>query len=263
VQRRRKRKAEPKNVFGSGSQPKTPKKESMRSSERPAKSKIKPLPPTIPGSKPKPFVAPGPLQLEPEVDDIAETNVLVDQTPISEDSPSAAILEQQLLGDPQRSQLGLSKPVPAAPEPEVIERTRTTSERAKELIESSKARASARVNPPRKPESPAENDTPKPQITPRRKFRSRVRSFQPAARARRLDRSRHMEYKYEMRLKLSDMGIAEEHRSNILATIWARGERKTSNESKEFLNEKLQEGIINDEQSKKLGKIIDEYTVRR
>jgi hypothetical protein len=262
VQRRRKRKAEPKNVFGSGSQPKTTKKESVRSNERPTKSKIQTLPPSIPGSKHKPSVIPEPPQPEPEVDIIAEPIVLVDQTPNSEDAPSTVILEQQLLGDSQRPHLGLSKPVPA-PEPEEIEHTSTTSERAKELIESSKARASAQVKPPRVPESSAVNITPKPQIKPQRKFRSRIRSYQPAARAKRLDRSRHMEYKYEMRLKLSDMGIAEEHRSNILATIWARGERQTTNDSKEFLKEKLQEGIIDDEQSQILEKIVDEYTVRR
>jgi len=72
-----------------------------------------------------------------------------------------------------------------------------------------------------------------------------------------------MEYKYEMRLILSDMGILEEHRSNLLATIWARGERQTTKESKDFLNEKLEEGIIDDEQRQTLEKIVDNYTVRR
>jgi hypothetical protein len=72
-----------------------------------------------------------------------------------------------------------------------------------------------------------------------------------------------MEYKYEMRGLLSELGIPEGHRSNLLATIWARGERLTTNESKEFLHEKLEEGIIDDEQRQTLIKIVDNYTVRR
>jgi hypothetical protein len=37
----------------------------------------------------------------------------------------------------------------------------------------------------------------------------------------------------------------------------------TTNESKEFLNEKLEEGIIDDEQRQALITIVDNYTVRR
>ena len=78
-----------------------------------------------------------------------------------------------------------------------------------------------------------------------------------------MDRSRHMEYKYEMRGLLLDIGIDEEHRSNLLATIWARGERQNTKEAKEFLVEKLNEGIIDDDQMSSLEKIVDGYTIRR
>ena len=66
-----------------------------------------------------------------------------------------------------------------------------------------------------------------------------------------------------MRGLLSDIGIAEEHRSNLLATIWARGERQTTKEAKEFLEEKLSEGIIDEDQMTSLEKIVEGYTVRR
>jgi len=262
VQRRRKQKAVPRNVFGSGSQPKSPKKESVRHVDRSTKSRPPTLPPTVPGKKLKPPVIADPPQSDPADDAISEPAALADQTLKSEDSPSTTILENQLLGDQKRQTLGLSKPA-RNHEPEEINHIITTSDRAKKLIESSKERASSLVNSPPKPTPPKVDPSPKPQIKPRRKFRSRVSSYQPAARARRLDRSRHMEYKYEMRLILSDMGILEEHRSNLLATIWARGERQTTKESKDFLNEKLEEGIIDDEQRQTLEKIVDNYTVRR
>ena len=72
-----------------------------------------------------------------------------------------------------------------------------------------------------------------------------------------------MEYKYEMRGLLVELDVAEEHRSNLLATIWARGERQTIKEAKNFLEEKVQEGAINNEQMESLEKVVDGYTIRR
>ena len=262
MQRRRRIKAVPKNVFGPGSKTKSPKKVTVRSNAQPIKPKPLPLPPSIPGAKPKPAPIPeSPPQSEPDDDTASEPSALEDQ-PHTEEEPSIVILEQQVLGDLQRKPLGLSKPVPDS-EPVEIKPSNGTSERAKKLIESSKARASIKEKMPVVTQVSAVTVSPKPQIKPKRKFRSRVSSYRPAARAKRLDRSRYMEYKYEMRTLLSELEIPEEHRSNLLATIWARGERLTTNESKEFLNEKLEEGIIDDEQRQALIIIVDNYTVRR
>ena len=235
-----------------------------------------PMPPSIPGAKPKPAPIPeSPPQPVPDDDTASEPPTPEDQPSTeeepssteeepssTEEEPSIVILEQQVLGDLQRQPLGLSKPVPDS-EPVEIKPSNGTSERAKKLIESSKARASIKEKMPVVSQVSAVTVSPKPQIKPKRKFRSRVSSYRPAARAKRLDRSRHMEYKYEMRTLLSELEIPEEHRSNLLATIWARGERLTTNESKEFLNEKLEEGIIDDEQRQALIIIVDNYTVRR
>ena len=72
-----------------------------------------------------------------------------------------------------------------------------------------------------------------------------------------------MEYKYEIRGLMVDIDVPEEHRSNILGTMWARGERQTVTEAKEFLEEKHSEGIVSEEQLSKLLNILDKYTVRR
>jgi len=72
-----------------------------------------------------------------------------------------------------------------------------------------------------------------------------------------------MEYKYEIRGLMVDIDVPEEHRSNILGTMWARGERQTVTEAKEFLEEKHSEGIVSEDQLSKLLKILDKYTVRR
>ena len=105
-------------------------------------------------------------------------------------------------------------------------------------------------------------EAPKPKTPPPRP-RRRKSSFQPAARAKRLDRSRHMEYKYEMRGLLIELDIPEEHRSNILGTIWARGERLTAADAKEFISEKREQGVLTEDQDSTLKKVVDRYTVRR
>ena len=72
-----------------------------------------------------------------------------------------------------------------------------------------------------------------------------------------------MEYKYEMRGLLQDLDIPEEYRSNILGTIWARGERQTASEAKQFISEKTEQGVLNEEQESTLKGVVDRYTVRR
>ena len=72
-----------------------------------------------------------------------------------------------------------------------------------------------------------------------------------------------MEYKYEMRGLLIEINIPEEHRSNILGTIWARGERLTVADAKEFIAEKREQGVLTEEQELTLSSVVDRYTVRR
>ena len=60
-----------------------------------------------------------------------------------------------------------------------------------------------------------------------------------------------------------DEDVADEHRSNVLGQTWAKGERQGVVEAKEFLDEKVAEGIISDECSSKIMKLIDSLTTRR
>ena len=120
------------------------------------------------------------------------------------------------------------------------------------LIEQSRKRAMVPV-----PKPVVKEKVVKP--APRRR-RAPKSSYQPANRAKRLNRSRHMEYKYEMRKLLQDINVSEEHRSNLLGTIWAKGERQTASDAKLFLDEKLGEGAINEEQKSRLYKEIHNKT---
>mgnify|MGYP007007621056 FL=1 len=72
-----------------------------------------------------------------------------------------------------------------------------------------------------------------------------------------------MDYKYEVRRVLEEIGVTEEHRSSLLGSIWAKGERQTVSDAKQYLEEKLSEGIINEVHLSRLCEVIDSYTVRR
>ena len=249
MQRRRRSKAVPKDVFGSAPKSTPIKKEVVKQSKTSG-------PPTPPSP-----IAP-PLVDTTEEPEIAEDEAIVEPEPVT-DSPEVDMIQDQILGVTRRKSIGLQpKDEEISPESS----SNGISDKAQELIDESKLRALAeKVSP--KPAAkevppPLKLEPPKPK-TPAKRPRRRRSSFQPAARAKRLDRSRHMEYKYEVRGLMVDIDIPEEHRSSILGTMWARGERQTVAEAKEFLEGKHSEGIVSEEQLTKLLNILNKYTVRR
>jgi hypothetical protein len=72
-----------------------------------------------------------------------------------------------------------------------------------------------------------------------------------------------MEFKYDVRKILEQEDVADEFRSNVLGQTWAKGERQGVSETKAFLDEKVAEGIISEECSSKIIKLIDSLTTRR
>ena len=276
VQRRRRKKAAPKNIFGATSQ--TSSKAKSGSISKPKSPKLRSpraAPPSAPGSRPKPAPTSKPSTIkkveQDQQTDSVETEEQSGNPQIAE--PEVTILESQILGvkkveqAPHEAKTTKPKKKPAEitdkVEPKVEDSGKSL--KARQIIEDSILRASLAAekektsNVSKKGPSETKPEPKKPQ----KKFRSKTSSYQPANRARRLDRSRHMEYKYEMRGLLVEIGVSEEFRSNLLATIWARGERQTTKEAKDFLQEKLDEGIIDDDQMKSLESVVDGYTIRR
>ena len=249
MQRRRKPKSEPRNIFdksSGGRPPKSPTKTRRESiSEAPLIPKsTTPPPPVTPKSPRQPKTADEATKPQPKAPK-AEPSV--------EDN---TILEEQLLGVTKRPTRGLTE----SKKKEVVKNddANPKSSKAQEIIKASKARADAKAN--------VEKTTPKatiPAKKPTRPYRRRKPDFQPAIREKRLDRSRHMEYKYEMRGLLQKIDVAEEHRSALLGSIWAKGERQNTEESKQYILDKEKEGILNEEQVSGLLAIVDNYTIRR
>ena len=250
VQRRRRSKAVPKDIFGGAPKPTPTKKEVVKEPKS-----------SIPPSPPRPISPPSEVTKEEE--EIIEDEVIEPPEPVT-DSPEDDMIQSQILGATRRKSIGLQpRDEEVTPEPP----SNGVSDKAQELIDESKLRALAEEVSPKPatgkvPSKPIKLEPPKPK-PPAKRPRRRRSSFQPAARAKRLDRSRHMEYKYEVRGLMVDIDIPEEHRSNILGTMWAKGERQTVTEAKEFLESKHSEGIVSEEQLTKLSDILNKYTVRR
>ena len=263
MQRRRRPKAAPKDIFGGGSQTKSTKKELSATRNAPSTvPKPAPAPPPTVGIKPEPLPAIEDGTEEPQIEEPQDTTP--EPTPVEGDE---SVLESHIFGAPERKSIGL-RPIPEAVPDESLQTIVST--KAQELIDESKHRAGSEVAEITEASDEVVN-TPKPVITRQpppikpvnKKPRRRQSSFQPAKRAKRLDRSRHMEYKYEVRRVLEEIGVPEEHRSSILGSIWAKGERQTVSDAKEYLEDKLSEGIISEGHVSKLCEVIDDYTVRR
>ena len=256
VQRRRRSKAVPRDIFGNQT---APPNSSKNADKIPATPTPKPpaKPASIPPAKPPPKPAAKP-PVKPPKELVKESiEPELEEEEVIEDI-EADVVDEQILRTTRKS-IGL-RPQSETVEPETQE---VVSNRAQEIIDESKERAKSapkttpKMTPKKVPEAPAAPQ-PKPRVR-----RPRSSSFQPANRAKRLDRSRHMEYKYEMRGLLEDLKIPDEHRSNLLGTIWARGERQTASEAKQFISEKVQQGVLDEDQESTLNSVVERYTVRR
>ena len=248
MQRRRKPKSEPRNIFDKSSGGRSPKSGTKTRKDMVSETPGKPKsisPPTPVNSKTAPDL--------PKVSNKSKPH----QVGIKTESPvqENTILEEQLLGTNKRTTRGLSE---SKEEVKKVDDANATSSKAKQIIEASKARANAKEIVPQK--QPVSTVTTK---KPTRPYRRNKPDFQPAIREKRLDRSRHMEYKYEMRGLLQEIDVAEEHRSALLGSIWAKGERQNTQESKQYILDKEKEGILSEEQVSGLLAIVDDYTIRR
>ncbi|DAC17218.1 MAG TPA: hypothetical protein D7H90_05980, partial [Candidatus Poseidoniales archaeon] len=105
--------------------------------------------------------------------------------------------------------------------------------------------------------------------TPKKREHRRRRSRHDDAgggrqpKVKKLNRQRYNDYKYAARDILEDESIADEHRSNLLGQIWAKGERIGVSATLEFIDEKEEQLIINNEVANKLRDLVKALTTRR
>jgi hypothetical protein len=81
--------------------------------------------------------------------------------------------------------------------------------------------------------------------------------------SRKLDRRKYLEYKYAAKELLDVDEVSEEHRSNVLGQIWAKGERIGVADAIEFINQKEAELIIPEKVAEEFRKMVKKYTTKR
>ena len=119
-----------------------------------------------------------------------------------------------------------------------------------------------RIKPPRNREAPAAGQ-PAIRPPPRRRRRMSDKGGGKQPQVRKLDRRKYLEYKYEVRDLLDDERIAEEHRSNVLGQVWAKGERMGIDESVKFVNLKIEELVVPEDIGNEIICLIRKFTTKR
>ena len=108
--------------------------------------------------------------------------------------------------------------------------------------------------------------TKKPSVTGDRRKRKRRMDKKGGGRQKmekKLNRQKILAFKYFARDLLDDPNIPEEHRSNVLGQIIAKGERTSIDSAIEFINQKVDELILTEEVAKSLISEIKSMTKRR
>ena len=80
---------------------------------------------------------------------------------------------------------------------------------------------------------------------------------------KKLNRQRYNDYKYAARDILDNESVSDEHRSNLLGQIWAKGERIGVHATMEFIDEKQEQLIIGEDVAQKLRDLVKALTTRR
>jgi len=82
-------------------------------------------------------------------------------------------------------------------------------------------------------------------------------------RERMLDKSKENYFKYDMEDLLKKHEMPEERRGSLIATIFAKGSRGTTQDAKDFVKEKLTEGLLTEPLAKAITNMIDGYSTWR
>ena len=80
---------------------------------------------------------------------------------------------------------------------------------------------------------------------------------------KKLNRQKYLEYKYAAKDILDDPNVPEEHRSNVLGQIWAKGERQGIDECLDFIESKKEELILPEDVGQKLRDLVKRMTTKR
>ena len=80
---------------------------------------------------------------------------------------------------------------------------------------------------------------------------------------KKLNRQKYLEYKYAAKDILDNPNVPEEHRSNVLGQVWAKGERQGIDECLEYIESKEAELILPTDVGEQLRDLVKRMTTKR
>ncbi len=157
----------------------------------------------------------------------------------------------------------VSTPAPQAAVEDVIEKQEPVQIEEKTSIETDNEITVEENIPSKNVFKQIVTNTPKKRDNRRRRSRHDDSGGGRQPKVKKLNRQKYNDYKYAARDILDDDRVADEHRSNLLGQIWAKGERIGVEATLEFISEKEEQLIINEEIAQRLRDLVKALTTRR
>ena len=212
------------------------------------------------------------VEVETKSEPVSETNQTIEEKNIEEERTQDLVRRSQETkaarealtpgGEISRKPTTVSSQVPTSSGQGTSvfsHRTATITAKASQKVEDIAPRmkpAKTSTETAKKEEKPASR-------RPRRRRRDQEKGGGKQPKVRKLDRRKYLEYKYEVRDILDDERILEEHRSNILGQVWAKGERIGVSDSVEFIDSKVEELILPEDCAEQIKKLINKFSTKR
>ncbi len=168
----------------------------------------------------------------------------------------------------QEAKMSASR-IEAAPEPTTVTQTvEPSAGAAKSEIETvaSSLNASAEpVAPAKRAKNVFAKIETKVEVKPDRRRRRRMdkKGGGRQKQEKKLNRQKYLEYKYAAKDILDNPNVPEEHRSNVLGQIWAKGERQGIDDCLDYIDQKEAELILPEEVGTELKNLVKRMTTKR
>ena len=168
----------------------------------------------------------------------------------------------------QEAKMSASR-IEAAPEPTTVTQTVEPSAGAAkseiETVASSLNASAEAVAPAKRAKNVFAKIETKVEVKPDRRRRRRMdkKGGGRQKQEKKLNRQKYLEYKYAAKDILDNPNVPEEHRSNVLGQIWAKGERQGIDDCLEYIDQKEAELILPEEVGTELKNLVKRMTTKR
>ena len=168
----------------------------------------------------------------------------------------------------QEAKMSASR-IEAAPEPttvtQTVEPSAGTAKSEIEPVASSLNASAETVAPAKRAKNVFAKIETKVEVKPDRRRRRRMdkKGGGRQKQEKKLNRQKYLEYKYAAKDILDNPNVPEEHRSNVLGQIWAKGERLGIDDCLEYIDQKEAELILPEEVGTELKNLVKRMTTKR